>query len=92
MSDHRISIWHRVGKLISHNRPDDAIALLCDEMEKCNHPKVEIAWQLNRRLRNLREKEMKGTISAKKADLEESRFCDQILILAKWVDEEENST
>ena len=92
MNQDKNCIKNKIGKLISKGQPDEAIELLCDIMELQNHPKLDLGWHLMRRLRKLREKEMKGIISVDMADLEESRFCDQILMLAKWVDEEENST
>lgn len=92
MNQNKNCTTNKIGKLISKNQPDKAIELLCKIMELQNHPKLDLGWHLMRRLRKLREKEMKGMITEDMADLEESRFCDQILLLAKWVDEEENST
>lgn len=85
-------IRHRVGSLVGKDQPDSAIELLCEVMELCNHPYLDTAWQIKRRLRRLRKKEMKGIIAIDVSELEESRICDQILMLAKWVNEKENST
>lgn len=86
------SIRHRVGSLVGKAQPDNAIELLCEVMELRNDPYLDIAWQVKRRLRRLREKEMKGIIAIDVSELEESRICEQILSLAKWVNEKENST
>lgn len=92
MQSEKITLWLKVGELVSQDQADEALKLLHHYLKPQNHPLLSEVWLLKRRQKLLKKDIIKGAISHQDARLEGNLVCSSILELAQMVNEEENST